>query len=817
MASVKTNQLKNSEQAVPGAPASAARTPDYFDKHGKIVWLIALGLIFIVAFFVFKDYLLFNKVYLFKDIGSDTMNGLYPYIYYTAGQVAGHQFPTWTFSWGMGQNIFSLLFRDPFDIFLFLGGKNNVAYGLIYKELFKVSGGGLLFYFYLRTMNRTYFTSVLGSLLFAFCGFMIVGGGWSFFSYEAFGAALLLLGFELMFAGRSQLLFPVSVFLVGISTPVNLYLYGVFLAIYAVLRCFQSGKDTRSMGLLFVRMAGSGLVGVLMAAPFIIPNIIMILNSPRGGGGDSFMQTLGSAHMFETADKLSIGTSVMRFFASDLLGSGYDFKGWKNILEAPMFYCGLPCLLLLPQVFQFLDKKVKIAFAVVLGLWLLPIVFPYFRWAFWLFSGDYYRAYSFFVSLTFLFYSLQALDLIIEKRKINVIVLLITLAALFVLINYPFFPESNYLDASLYGFVCLLLPVYAALLYFMCRSTNVNYLKYTFLALVCVELLFLSAASVNHRDALNAEELTEKKGYNDHSVEALKSVKEGDKTFYRVDKNYMSSLTRDYSYNDGMIQGYNGTSSYNSFNQSNYISYLELMDIADSTDEEQTRWAIGLVQRPILESENRVKYILAKGAMNKHWKFVCDSLSTFGDVRLLRNKYVLPIGFTYDTYIKISQFKKLPGVQKDFVSLRACIIEDNDIAKIGTVKEITFPKNGETDSFTYEVYRELVDGLGKDTLAVSRFDNRVIAGKIDVGADRIMYLSVPYDDGWKLKDNGSAAAKIKLSGGMTGIVVKKGHHDIELSYHQPYWYLGILLCIGGLCLYMALFFVVSWKRRKITV
>ena len=33
-----------------------------------------------------------------------------------------------------------------------------------------------------------------------------------------------------------------------------------------------------------------------------------------------------------------------------MLGPGLDYKGWRNHLEAPMFYCGLLILLLFPTL-----------------------------------------------------------------------------------------------------------------------------------------------------------------------------------------------------------------------------------------------------------------------------------------------------------------------------------------------------------------------------------------------------------------------------------------------------------------------------------
>src|SRR4051812_43071854 len=118
----------------------------------KYSFAIAGGLIFLVAFIVYKDFLLFKNVFLYKDIGSDTVNISYPPMKHIADYIHSVGLPKWSFNYGMGQNIFPFfLQRDPFDVLLFMAGKESLAYGIGYIEFLKVIMGGLVFFFYLRT------------------------------------------------------------------------------------------------------------------------------------------------------------------------------------------------------------------------------------------------------------------------------------------------------------------------------------------------------------------------------------------------------------------------------------------------------------------------------------------------------------------------------------------------------------------------------------------------------------------------------------------------------------------------------------------
>jgi hypothetical protein len=373
-----------------------------------------------------------------------------------------------------------------------------------------------------------------------------------------------------------------------------------------------------------------------------------------------------------------------------MMGSGNAYKGWKNIFEAPEFYCGLPCLLLMPQVFQFLDKRVRIVFIVFLTVWLLPVIFPYFRDAFWLFTADYYRAYSFFIALVFLYYSLLALEYIVQQRKINRVVLITTVVILLVLINYPFF-DNDAVKPDVSFFVMGMLIVYGLILFFISKQKNPAYLKWFFLVAITGELIYLTRISVNERDAVTFSELSQKTGYNDYTVEAVNYIKQNDKSFYRIDKSYHSSPAIAYSVNDGMVQGYYGTGCYSSFNQVNYMNYLELMTLEYKTKPNSFRWAMGLAGYPILEAENSVKYILTKAIIGPIWHTCCDSLTRIGDVTILRNKFALPLGYTYNYFMKENDFNSLSVEQKIFASIRTCVIKDRDVNNVSGLKE--YPGN----------------------------------------------------------------------------------------------------------------------------
>ena len=817
MSGKRSGSVKTAKQA---AVPEISQRPDIFEKLGpKAKWL-ALGLVFLVAFVVLKDFLLLNKIYQFRDIGSDSLNASWPWMAHSADYIARYGIPSWSFNMGMGQNLLSFSAYDPFDYLLYPFGKEKMIYLIAYKELAKILLAGFFFFRYLRLLNIGYFSAAVGSLMFSFCGYMIVGSGWYLFSFEVMVAALLLYTFELLYQKNKWYWMAVPMFLIGLSRPFNLWPYGIFLFMYILLRVYQREEkfSFKNLCVLFGKIAGVSALALGMSAPLLLEHLQAMIDSPRGSGPDSYSSVLRSMPVFQTHDKAEFGTNILRFFSSNMLGGGQNYKGAQNYLEAPAFYCGIPCLLLVAQAFQFFSQKTRRIAVALLVLWLLPVVFPYLRRAFWLFSGDYYRTYSFLVSLLMIFFSVYALDRIIAERKVNMKWLLIMLGGLLVLLNMPYFADKSAVDGGMRLFAVFALVFYALMIYMIGKKEDTLTYKYAFLGFFLIEVLFFSWSTVNKRSVVTAKDLAQKTGYNDYSLEAIDFLEKTDSSFYRVDKIYFSSPAIHGSLNDGMVQDYYGTSSYNPFNQLHYINYLKTMGVINKVNELESRWSPGLANRFILESLNGVKYVLSKsGYAQPIWRVSHDSIGQFGDVLVLRNKFSMPFGYGYAGYVKLSDFEKLSLGQKDYVSTLACVVKDEDVAKVNALKEFSLKDTLAQNMFTIEVLKANTDSLRRSALAISAFSPVNIKASISLPATRVVYTSLPYDKGWSVTDNKNSVDKLMLSNGMTGLLLSGGSHEIEFAYESVNQGRGRLIAIISFLFFVILTFVFVRRKKVIAV
>ena len=825
MSNAKRKKLKQRPKPQTATVAPPRQRPAPVKKNrlldliaGKEVYLAA-ALIGIVAFFVYKDFLLLDKAMLYKDIGSDTLNGLYPIFRHTSDYLFSFGLPSWSFNHGMGQNIFPFFFHGPIDIFLYLFGKNGVAYGIGYIEFFKVIAGGMIFFFYLRTLKLTGFVCVAGALTYSFTAFMILGGTWYLFSSDAVSFALLLLAFERLFRYNSWWLFPIAIALIGMSQPFNLYLFGAFLLIYASFRFLDENKtfDVRQYFGLFLKMGLLSLLGVLLSSALFFENVLQLVESPRGSGGASYFKILSSAPIFAAADRVQSITSIMRLFSSDLLGTGSDFKGWNNYLEAPMFYSGLLTLLLVPQALPFLDKRRKILYGLFLLFWFLLTVFPYFRHTFWLFTGDYYRGFSFLVSFSLIYVSLRALNSLIISGRVNSLILIGTLVLYFIMLSYPYFrnTEINPINEAVMGFVKAFLVLYTLSLVALRFNNLRSYVPGLLLVLLCIELGYLSQITVNDRPLITREEMTTKVAYNDYSVDAVNFIKKQDHSFYRIDKNYGSSPAIHASLNDGMVQDYYGTSAYSSFNQLNYIHFLETVDVSRKDVEQDTRWPRGTRGRPVLEGIVSAKYFLSKNATYQAQQLQFDSLAKFGDVTVLRNKYYLPFGFAYDRYINDVDFDTLSATQKDFTLLRCFVASNDEKEKFKDFLKFDLKDTLSLSGYSWDVYRNYVNDLKKDTLTITDRGQTFLKGTINLTKKELLFLSMPFDKGWKARVNDKEQEIELVDGGLCGLILDRGINKVELKFRPRLQKIGFITSILSLILYFSIIILISRRSRSV--
>jgi uncharacterized membrane protein YfhO len=559
---------------------------------------MALALLFL-GLAVYRDFVFGDNTLLYKDIGSDSVNIFYPSLVHFSDYLRSEGFPSWSFYIGMGQNLYCFL---GYLIWQPVGWlpRGLIPQGLIFQHLFKILVAGLLFFRFLQLRGLKLPAALLGSLLLSFSAYMCMGSCWYSQADEVVGFTALLFAAEEAVERGRWLYLVLAVALVGFLSAFHLYLCALFLLFYVPLRLFaRYSWQPRPILRTAILLALAALLGVGLGSIVILPNLYGLLNSPRGAGSMSAVATLSSFPVFGLESGLHYITACLRPFANDILGTAQEFRGWVNYLEAPVTYCGLVCLVILPQGFIGATRRARVIYALFLSAILILTVFPWFRYLFWLFQGNYYRALSLFSILGIITLSMMAFSRYAKGRGLSLWVLA---ATMFVLLGILYFPSNEFqtrVDPSLKRAVTIYLLSYAALLAAGQVLKRQEFAAWIIVGLAAIELIEFNRITVSNRSIVSKQELNERVGYNDETVDAVRDIKSNDQSFFRITKTWGSGPSNWLSLNDAMVFGYYGTSSYSSFNNLNYINFLMAVDAMPRNSERGTRFSKGLLGHPI--------------------------------------------------------------------------------------------------------------------------------------------------------------------------------------------------------------------------
>lgn len=804
---------------------------------------VFLFLILLLLFVIFRDFITLKNVFLFKDIGSDTINIFFPSMY--ANYVAQGQELSYSFTSGMGQamgskpsfiNQLPQYLINPLNLWNLFIDKDNVQFAFFFRQFFNILSAGIIFFFFLRVVKFSKYSSILGAILMSFSGYMIVGSVWVYETGRLVGLATVLLAFELWYMRKIWFVFPIVIAYIG--SIGFFYFNAVFLTVYVLFRYFDEQDFELKNFFKYIGIVGGlTLLGLLVRLPSMYNEIITILNRPRVSGDISKVSQMQEISIFATGGFLHNITAIFRFFGNDLLGTGRinnqiiqgkqyliaDFKGYNNYYEAPMFYIGLLTLVLVPQSISLLSKKRKILYSVLILFWIFPVVFPYFRRAYFLFFGDYYRSFSLFLPFVLLFIALRAVS---DIKRVNIPVLIGSFIALSFVLFYNWFdietlqsmglrtnPIKKNIRSIIMLFIVLYTGIFVAIKYLPAHK---NSLLIVLLLVVASELVYMSNITINNRDIVSTREFNSKISYNDYTIEAVEYLKSIDKSFYRTEKDYQSGNAVHGSLNDAMVQAYFGTSRYLSFQGKAYTDFVLAFGIAQKGNEYSVRWSRGLRGRPLLQITANVKYHFSKSKQPEFLKFGYIPVKTFHDVNVLKNSMYLPFGFTYEKYINRSELDSLPQIAKEAVLLQAVVLDDSIAKTVGLKHLITNKntyKNLTTDSV--KVWR---NRLAKDTLKINKWKQDSFIGTISLKKPKLLYFSILKDNNWKLQVNNEFKSMQTCNIGFSGIMLNAGDYEIKLYYDnkpsgiQQYHSVFLLIFTAVM---LGLWFVMR-KRKKIS-
>ena len=110
-------------------------------------------------------------------------------------------------------------------------------------------------------------------------------------------------------------------------------------------------------------------------------------------------------------------------------------------------------------------------------------------------------------------------------------------------------------------------------------------------------------------------------------------------------------------------------------------------------------------------------------------------------------------------------------------------------------------------------YAQMVQTFADEQLEVSSYDSTSLSGHIEVKEDGLMFMSIPYAEGWTATVDGKPAEIVSVQDALMGIKLVKGSHDVTIKYTPAGFKEGKLISAVSV-FFIALLFIIPAVSEK---
>lgn len=637
---------------------------------------LVTNLLFAVLYYRF---LIGDGIYLYLDVGSDSISSSYPIIALIGSLFRSGTFAQYSLYSGLGSDITAtyLQYMNPLKAVLLLFSKDALPFGLIIYTLFITNLTSLFGFLYFRLLTRHDAASVAASAAFTFSSFVTL---WS--QNLSFGVCMTMFLLSMYLLERAchdsdrlltyvQLTGVLALFL--ISNYLFFYMAGVFMAVYLAFRLFFRRTHFFVILLrlfeLFLCAAGA----VLLSMIALIPTLETFLSSSRSGD-------VKSGLAFYITDPRTLLSILSRFFSANLAGVGSSYSGNSNYYEiAALSVCSLTLFAVLYYLFR-RKTALRTGFLVLLAIFSLsvPAVSQFLcfnplsqRWAFMIVLLECITI-AFFIRD--LFHQLHRSALIFAAvcapllTALSVFLIGSTTAA-YGLILYGRAAKMVLLATAVYAVILLLAAVFSS----GNHPALTKVLPACLIAVLAAELIMLNYDSLYLRPYVTRQHFQEGL-YHDGTEEAVRSILSEDSGLYRIG----ASDELDSS-NAGMVSQFASTSVYSNTISSSVVNfasdwktYQVSRNFFRSGYEQFYQFTL-LCGRYLTASETLPLIKEAEPSL-----FASDEAASSDRIGVLKNNLALPFGYVYTKQISYDAFKSLDSTDRMRSMAQAFYYSDSD-------------------------------------------------------------------------------------------------------------------------------------------
>ena len=713
-----------------------------------------------------------------------------------------------TFSWatdlGSGaMNAYSFyLYGSPFFWLSLIFPQNWLPYLMVPLLVLKfaVAGGGA--YRYLCRYVRRSDHAVLGACLYAFSGFSIYNVFFNhFIDVVAFFPWMLWALDETLYEQEEH--YGLFAFWVGVNLLNNYFFFigqVLFLVIYFI--CKLTTKDFPMNVRLFVRLAFESLLGAALGFVLLWPAVLSILQNPR-------TIDLSSGWGFLTYSKVQ---QYLAILLSWILppDSPYITSIWsEGIIKWTSMSAYLPLCSLAGAMAYWRARKGDSKKRIVATCAIFALV-PVLNSAFYALNSSYYARWYYMPVLVLCgaTASLLARPHLARRELPRAwgLTLAVTLsAAAFGLVPYTDDDGVTTLGVTeeparfwaILGVSVLGLVIFGVLWHFF-RDRQ----RWPTVLLAAVLVFSFVYGSV-HLSLTKYAQWDTDSDLIAETYDSVQEVKEAlpDDAFYRIDA-YGAHNNLGLWFDKSCLQFFNSTVA-----PSIMEFYPEVGVKRDVNSKPE-------VQNYALRGLLSVRYTLVAKDADSNWQGEdmdgWDMVGSTSAYQIYENKNWVPMGFAQQYYVTADQLDQVDEDSRAQVLLRAVLLDEDQVAAYGDLLQ-PIPDDGLTNC-TQDTYAEDCTACRAEAVENFTATRTGFTAETDYDTDRLVFFSVPYDDGFTAAINGKTAKIEKVDNGLMALRVPAGQTCITCTYHTPGLRTGTIISLAALAVYGA--YLVVLKRKK---
>ncbi len=711
------------------------------------------------------------------------------------------------------------LLGSPFFWLMCLFPSSWAPYLMAPIFILKYGCASLTAYAYLKRFAKNQNYALIGALLYAFCGFQIYNTFFNQFHEVVVLFPLLLLGMEELIQNDRRGIFAIAV---ALNAVCNYFMFAgqvVFCILYFLIRV--SDKNFRITLKKFCLLAFEAIVGVLIAAVLFLPAAIGVMDNPRLDrvGYDTVLGSLfwtksdGSISFDFFGKEITLYTKryghILQslFFPPDIASRtnfyyGHGERWSSNAVWLPMFG--------MTGVFAFFKRKKQGTWLKIMCAFLgLCCVVPVLNSMFFLFNTSYYARWVYMLVLMCVVATVVALD--DKKTNWNGTVLLhaIICAAIAIPVGFSWTTDDNgvtsmsttqYFDR--YWVTILITAVSLGLVWYFVKYVR-GTPKENKVALLLVSVI-ICVYGINHifygkLHSHTSEFLV------DQAVNGEIVLEDPQEQFYRTDffrGNGVSPLD-----NLSLYWGYPSVECFNTIVPGSIMTFYPKVDVTRSVGSRAEPAQFGL------KGFLSVKYsFIEEKHGNKHNTVGFVYKNTQNKFKIYENEYYIEMGFTYDEFMRESEFEKYNKSLRHALLCTYLVVPDDMVDYYSQFMTEVRYKDGK--KATEATYKESVLQRRENTCDNFEYDSKGFKASITLDKANVVFFSVPMDKGWSATVNGKAVDVNTATYGFMAVECQPGENIIEFSYSTPGQTLGLAAAGAGVLIWAGYMVISHFTRRK---